>query len=226
MSTPLSRSGMRAARRARVLRRADLAQRLLDAIQRLTDDGTPFSELSVERLATEAGISRSSFYRYFGDKSEVLLALAEEMIAERNAAGVAIWEVPSTAPRSVVHTAFRHFLRVCWKHRAVMRAVADAQGYDPAAKELHSDVFRNAVNVVTEHILTGQAEGWIRAELHPRLTAEWLAAMNERGLAALVGRATEDELDSLADALTSIVWYTLYDGVRDPDGDSAAQPVM
>ena len=35
--------------------------------------------------------------------------------------------------------------------------------------------------------------------------------MNERGLAALVGRATEDELASLADALTSIVWYTLYD---------------
>jgi len=150
------------------------------------------------------------------------VALAEEMIAERNAAGLPLWDIPPTAPRTVVQTAFRHFLRVCWKHRAVMRAVADAQGYDPAAKEQHSNVFRNAVNVVTEHILTGQAEGWIRPELHPRLTAEWLAAMNDRGLAALVSRATENELDSLADALTSIVWYTLYDGVRDPEGGSAA----
>ena len=49
-------------------RREQIERRLLDATERLMADGASFTELSVDRLATEAGISRASFYIYFEDK--------------------------------------------------------------------------------------------------------------------------------------------------------------
>ena len=48
-------------------RREQMERRLLDATERLMGEGASFTELSVERLSTEAGISRASFYIYFED---------------------------------------------------------------------------------------------------------------------------------------------------------------
>lgn len=43
-------------------RREQMERRLLDATERLMRDGASFTELSVDRLSGEAGISRASFY--------------------------------------------------------------------------------------------------------------------------------------------------------------------
>ena len=53
-----------------------MERRLLDATERLMRDGASFTELSVDRLSTEAGISRASFYIYFEDKGQLLRRLA------------------------------------------------------------------------------------------------------------------------------------------------------
>ncbi|HWX98568.1 MAG TPA: TetR/AcrR family transcriptional regulator, partial [Mycobacterium sp.] len=46
-------------------RREQMERRLLDATERLMRDGASFTELSVDRLSTAAGMSRASFYIYF-----------------------------------------------------------------------------------------------------------------------------------------------------------------
>ena len=60
-------------------RRDQIERRLLDATERLMNDGASFTELSVDRLATEAGISRASFYIYFEDKGYLLRRLATQV---------------------------------------------------------------------------------------------------------------------------------------------------
>ena len=45
-------------------------------------DGASFTELSVDRLSTEAGISRASFYIYFEDKGHLLRRLAGQVFAD------------------------------------------------------------------------------------------------------------------------------------------------
>ena len=60
-------------------RREQIERRLLDATERLMADGASFTELSVDRLATEAGISRASFYIYFEDKGHLLRRLAGQV---------------------------------------------------------------------------------------------------------------------------------------------------
>lgn len=215
MSTPVTRAQARSSRRARVTRREEILDAIRDAVEGLAEEGLAFSELSVERIAAAAGLSRSSFYRYFADKSELLMSLAEALVTERNEAGLAIWAIPPTAPRATLDEAFAHFLRVCWEHRVIMRAVADAQAYDPTALALHQTVFRDAVAAVSAHIQAGQAGGWVRADAHPELTAEWLVAMNDRGLGALV-HVAEGELRQLAQSLSQVVWLVLYEGCRTP----------
>lgn len=62
--------------------REQLERRLLDATERLMRDGASFTELSVDRLAGAAGISRASFYIYFEDKGHLLRRLASRVFGE------------------------------------------------------------------------------------------------------------------------------------------------
>ena len=51
-------------------------------MEELLAEGTPYAALSVERIATRAGISRTAFYFYFADKRELLMRLASELSDE------------------------------------------------------------------------------------------------------------------------------------------------
>ena len=66
----------------RYRRRAKIEKQLLEATERLMSEGLAFTELSVERLATEAGFSRATFYVYFQDKGQLLRRLTEQIFAE------------------------------------------------------------------------------------------------------------------------------------------------
>src|ERR1700744_4888354 len=67
---------------ARQQRREQMELQLLDATERLMRDGASYTELSVDRLSTEAGISRASFYIYFEDKGHLLRRLAGQVFAD------------------------------------------------------------------------------------------------------------------------------------------------
>src|SRR6202051_2917029 len=74
-------------------RREQLKRRLLDATERLMRDGASFTELSVDRLSTEAGISRASFYIYFEDKGHLLRRLAGQVFADLAESADRWWSV-------------------------------------------------------------------------------------------------------------------------------------
>src|SRR5947209_19242800 len=63
-------------------RREQIERRLLDATERLMRNGASFTELSVDRLATEAGMSRANFYIYFEDKGDLLRRLAGQLFSD------------------------------------------------------------------------------------------------------------------------------------------------
>ena len=74
-------------------RREQIERQLLDATERLMADGASFTELSVDRLATEAGISRASFYIYFEDKGHLLRRLAGQVFDDLADAAERWWGV-------------------------------------------------------------------------------------------------------------------------------------
>ena len=101
-------------------RREQIERRLLDATERLMRDGASFTELSVDRLSTEAGMSRANFYIYFEDKGDLLRRLASQVFGELADSaelwwGVAGVTIPTTsAPRWPASSPAIGGISRCW----------------------------------------------------------------------------------------------------------------
>src|SRR2546421_3862867 len=114
----------------RATRRGEIGRRLLDAVERLLADGESFTEVSVERLVTEAELSRSTFYVYFEDKGDLLQALTADVMTEVIDAARAWWELPPDAQRADLEAAMRGIVSVYRGHMTLMVAVVEAASYD------------------------------------------------------------------------------------------------
>jgi AcrR family transcriptional regulator len=76
---------------AREARKSRLEERLLEAVEGLLSDGHAYADLSVSAIAAAAGISRTTFYDYVGDKRQLLLSLGGRVTRDLVEAA-AIWE--------------------------------------------------------------------------------------------------------------------------------------
>lgn len=200
--------------RHRTQRRDEIRSQLLTAVERLLADGQGFTELSVERMATEAGVSRSTFYVYFEDKADLLRAWLAGIIADVYAAAQAWWALPETATKADLRAALAHIVTTYRPHTTLMSAVLDASGYDEGVRADFDAFMRRNIAGLRAHIIAGQRSGSIDAGLLPRQTAAWLTWMAERGLHLMVSAAGDAELQRLIVAYTDIIWSTLYAPAR------------
>src|ERR1700761_2003644 len=92
---------------SRARRREEIRDRLGSAAEKLMAGGESYTELSVERIVREAGISRATFYVYFEDKGDLLRALAEDFIERMIGAAAAWWSLRSDATRMDLRAAMR-----------------------------------------------------------------------------------------------------------------------
>lgn len=194
----------------RARRRDDARARLLEIVQRLLEAGETFNEISVERLAAEAGISRTTFYVYFEDKSDLLRAWFTDVTHQLNDAAAGWWSLGPGACREDLRDALARIVHSYRPHTTLMAATHDAVGYDAGARQLVIDAMNDYVSGLRRHIKAGQAAGFIDRSLPAAETAYWLQWMAERGLHQIPLDADEHEIERLIDAYTGIVWNALY----------------
>ncbi len=199
---------------SRARRREEIRDRLGAAAELLMADGESYTELSVERIVREAGISRATFYVYFEDKGDLLRALAEDFIDRMLEASAAWWSLPNDATRIDLRGAMTTIIDAYQPHKVVMAAVVEVASYDAALRELFGDLLSKTIAAVAQHIAAGQTAGYVEKALDPERTAAWLTWMAERGLYQLVAPATPATVEKLLDAMTDIVWNTLYANTR------------
>ncbi len=184
--------------------------RLAAAIERLVGDGTAYAELSVERLIREAGVSRSTFYKYFGDKTQLLSSLAETVQAEFLQAANSWLELPSAAGQSDYRAAFATIFHTYRAHKVVMRCISEQANHDPVIREHFAGMMDAFVTAVEQHIRQGQSTASITSEHSAHDLALWLTWMLEHGQLLFIAPATEPELEQYTSAATEIVWRALY----------------
>lgn len=204
----------RTSQSSRAQRREEIRDRLRIAAEDLMAEGESYTELSVERIVREAGISRATFYVYFEDKGDLLRALAEDFMDRILEAAAAWWSLPKDATHADLRTAMRAIVDAYQPHKVVMAAVVEVASYDAGLRELFGDLLTKTITAVAQHIATGQEEGYVEAGLDPQRTAAWLTWMAERGLYQLVAPANGAALERLLDAMTDITWNTLYQSTR------------
>jgi AcrR family transcriptional regulator len=210
----LASEGSDGGRALQATRRDVVRARLLTAIEALFDRGETFAGLTVERLISEAGISRSTFYTYFADKTELLREMAANVLEELLFDAAAHWwERDRIASRDELHEGTRRIILAFVKHHVIMRAMSDAAATNAIIREQWGTLMQQSADLVARHIRVGQAAGFIDPSLDPESTGTWLNWAAERGLTMLVAPSTAADAERWHTVMTDLYWNVLYRGV-------------
>jgi AcrR family transcriptional regulator len=195
-------------------RRALLTSHFVLVVEDLLDDGTAYSDISVERLIRAGSISRATFYAYYQNKGGLLQAMAEDVTQEISDAGSSWWEVPPSMGQAGLREALRPSVLAYLKHKTLLRAVAEASAYDEDVRTAYGALMTDTVGKLSQHIAAEQAAGRAYAGLDQDFVATWLVWMLERGLYHAVSLAADEDVERWLESLTDIIWRTLYEGFR------------
>ena len=199
-------------------RRDELRTQVLSIVEQQLRSGATYADVSVANVVAEAGISRSTFYAYFVDKTTLLrtwYAGFTEVILD---AAQAWWSLDGTASKDDVRAALDRIMDAYRAHPELMAATHEAIGTDHGVRKAVDDAMRRYIDGLRGHIETGQAGGFVDPSLPAAETAYWLQWMAERGLHRMARAESEFTQERLAEAYAGIVWNTLYAPTRHNSG--------
>jgi AcrR family transcriptional regulator len=188
-----------ARRRNAQVRRSEARGRIAAATERLLAE-RPYRELSVDAVMTEAGLSRTVFYRHYDGLPEVVLELFEAVAAELAA------ELESGDLREILEAATRAFAT----HGPLMRAVDQAAGHDAVIERANRAVSDAFTARIGEQLQEAMDEGRVRPGDAYEL-ARALNLMNQRYLLDTVARDPDFDPERAVGALLA-VWEPLTGG--------------
>lgn len=191
-------------------RRGLLARQFMEVVEPLLDDGEAYADISVARLIAATGISRSTFYVYFDDKGDLLGAMTADITQSFLESGAAWFDLEPGATKEQIRAGIGAVFATYRAHRTLLSAITELAATDPHVREGHERLVATAAEGIEGHIRAHQAAGAIDASIDAEATAEWLVWMLERGLHQLVRPADDRRADRLLDAMTELVWRTLY----------------
>jgi AcrR family transcriptional regulator len=191
-------------------RRDELRAQVLSIVEQHLRSGATYADIGVASVVAEAGISRSTFYAYFVDKTNLLRTWYEEFTQVILGAAQAWWSLDGTATKEELRAALERIMDAYRAHPELMAATHEAIGSDHGVREAVDDAMRRYIDGLRGHIENGQAGGFIDPSLPAAETAYWLQWMAERGLHRMVRAESESSQQRLADAYAGIVWNTLY----------------
>jgi AcrR family transcriptional regulator len=199
-------------------RRDALRARVLSIVEQQLRSGATYADINVASVVAEAGISRSTFYAYFVDKTTLLRTWYAEFTQVILDAAHAWWSLDGTATKDDVRAALERIMDVYRAHPELMAATHEAIGTDYGVREVVDDAMGRYIDGLRAHIETGQSGGFVDPSLPAAETAYWLQWMAERGLHRIARAESGSEHEPLAEAYAGIVWNTLYAPTRRDKG--------
>jgi AcrR family transcriptional regulator len=178
---------------------------ILDATRRLLGAGTPVANLSVERIVTEAGLARATFYLHFKDKHELITRLADDEVAWREEIGAEILADPNLQ-REALDQIMREIVDRWVTDQAVLSAIIELAEYDPAVR----DTWRAAMHKVAVKAGTQFQARWANSPNRPPdpdTVAEIFTWMFERSCHQLL--TDPNRAEDVAAGMGEIIWRVL-----------------
>jgi len=191
-------------------RREQIERQLLEATERLMAAGASFTELSVDRLATEAGISRASFYIYFEDKGHLLRNLAGQVFADLADAGDRWWSVAEKRDPADAKAGIAAIVAGYRRHQPLLVALSEMAGYDPQVGAAYREILTAISARFAAVIEQGQTNGSIRQELSATTAAKALTWMTERTTQQILPGSPLANDAEVTDTLVQIIWAAMY----------------
>ncbi|OLT13131.1 hypothetical protein BJF79_21270 [Actinomadura sp. CNU-125] len=191
-------------------RREDVRRRVLRTTAEMMADGTPYTELPVQRIAERAQVARSTFYLHFPDKSRLLIALAEEAVEALFGEAVIWWRADHADGVDGVAHAMRQMIAAYREHRRVLRALGEVSGYDPDVAAFWRQRMRGFTEVVQARLDAELRAGTVDPEMDAASTAQVLIWTVERTISAHCHHDEGGGDARMARTLARTIWLTVY----------------
>ena len=185
-------------------RRAAVEAEILRAASELLEEGSSFAALSIEQIASRAGIGRTAFYFYFRDKRELLMRLTQDVSGLLYAQADGWWHGDADLRDSLGEVVALYL-----EHAALMRVVTEAAGYDDQVRDFWQELVGRFVDATRERIERDQAAGSAQP-VPARETATALIWMCERTLYQFARADPSRDPSSLVEALAQIFLRAIY----------------
>lgn len=182
-------------------------QELIEAALNQSAAGS-FKDLTVEGVTREAGVARSAFYVYFGDKEELLLGALEDLIASHQNRLGRCWQ-QGDDPRRDIERGIYGMARVYADNSGLIALAAEAATYDEEVRELWSSVLETVTDGTRTEIERLQSKGAVSDALDPEALAEGLVLMTERSFQVHLAQGESDP-NEVASSLTRVWWAALF----------------
>jgi AcrR family transcriptional regulator len=188
-------------------------QAILETAERLLTD-TPLADISITDLAAGAGISRSSFYFYFGSKDEVLMTLVERLTAELEGVVRAMAAGIAEDPRAGITMGIAATAQLWREHGPVLVATSEATATSPELRAIWNATVQRFVDVNAEMIRAERRRGAAPAEgPGAQDLATSLIWLNVRSLEAVAAGTQPAASASKITAVLTEIWLRSIYGV-------------
>ncbi len=186
---------------------------VLHATEALLGEGASYANLSIERIATRAGISRTAFYFYFADKRELLMRLAADVGQQLYREAETWWSGSGDGPAQLTEALGK--IAVLYRaHGPLVCAIVEVSTYDPPVGVFWRGLVGRFVDASAERIETEQAAGRADAVLDPTATAFALVWMTERSFHQMLVQEDPIPVGELVEALALVWRSTVYGGAQ------------
>ncbi len=162
----------------------------------------------MEKVARGAGVSRSAFYVYFGDKEELLLGALEDLIASHQGRLGRCWHQGDN-PRRDIERSIYGICRVYADSSELLGLAGETATYDEEVRELWSTVLETVIEGTTDEIRRLQATGAVADSLDAEALADGLVLMTERSFQVHLAQG-ESAPNDVAASLTKVWWAALF----------------
>ncbi|WP_204071348.1 TetR/AcrR family transcriptional regulator [Planotetraspora phitsanulokensis] len=185
-------------------------KQLLAALERLLKRGESFTEISVQQIIEEAGVSRATFYAYFRDKSHLLIQLTDALrstLLEK----ARKWD-PSAGEDGAARYA-RFFIEVITIHRdnhAVLSALRELSSYDASVRDFYTADLEKFDEAVLKTIVDEQASGSTPSDLDAAAASRVIVWGGEQAIARHISVDDGSGDEAFARELGKIWWYGAY----------------
>lgn len=186
---------------------------VLRATEALLGEGHSYANLSIERIATRAGISRTAFYFYFADKRQLLMRLAAD-VGQALYEEAETWWSGSGDGAAQLAEALGKIAGLYRAHGPLVCAIVEVSTYDPPVGVFWRELVGRFVDASAARIAAEQAAGNARAALDPTATAFALVWMTERSFHQMVVQEEPVAAERLVGSLAGVWRATVY-GVSD-----------
>lgn len=191
-------------------RRTATAQRVLEATDALLRGGERFTEIPVERLLSEADVSRSTFYVHFADKSVLLAQLAEQALTDIQAAAEVWWSLEHAVGPDPAAKTIRGMIKVYRRHAHVLRALTEVSTYDDAVGALRQQRIAEYTAMSARRMTAEQEQGLIAEDVDVEYAASMVIRLIDGTIMDHIATGAPRNDTRLANALARTGWLARY----------------